>query len=127
MNTVPNITLNSSYSGISSSLPCLSFFNPGRPFGLAVFEDRLWISDQEQQQLRSVHKRTGKTLQLVRSNMVQPAAVVVVHPLAKPGTQERRSEVLQPENGFKISATDNLICCTSSDLGHTQEQTLAST
>ncbi|KAF3694159.1 Pro-epidermal growth factor [Channa argus] len=57
----------------------------GRPFDLAVFEDRLWISDQENQQLRSVHKRTGKPLQRIQGNMVQPASVVVVHPLAKPG------------------------------------------
>ncbi|XP_068596758.1 pro-epidermal growth factor [Brachionichthys hirsutus] len=57
----------------------------GRPFDLAVFEDRLWISDREFQQLRSVHKRTGKKLQRIRGNMVQPASLVVVHPLAKPG------------------------------------------
>ncbi|XP_036934162.1 pro-epidermal growth factor [Acanthopagrus latus] len=57
----------------------------GRPFDLAVFEDRLWISDQEHQQLRSVHKRTGKKLQRIHGNMVQPASIVVVHPLAKPG------------------------------------------
>ncbi|KAE8285591.1 Pro-epidermal growth factor [Larimichthys crocea] len=57
----------------------------GRPFDLAVFEDRLWISDQEHQQLRSVHKWTGKKLQRIHSNMVQPASIVVVHPLAKPG------------------------------------------
>lgn len=78
-----------------SSWPCFSSSNQGRPFGLAVFEDRLWISDQEQQQLRSVHKRTGKTLQLIRGNMVQPASIAVLHPLAKPGTCERwRGEVL---------------------------------
>ncbi|XP_032383448.1 pro-epidermal growth factor [Etheostoma spectabile] len=58
----------------------------GRPFDLAVFEDRLWISDQEHQQLRSVHKRTGRKLQIIHGNMVQPASIVVVHPLAKPGT-----------------------------------------
>ncbi|XP_034739439.1 pro-epidermal growth factor [Etheostoma cragini] len=57
----------------------------GRPFDLAVFEDRLWISDQEHQQLRSVHKRTGRKLQIIHGNMVQPASIVVVHPLAKPG------------------------------------------
>lgn len=65
----------------------LFLFNLGHPYSLAVFEDRLWISDQEQQHLRSVHKRTGKTLQLIRSNMAQPSSIVVVHPLAKPGTQ----------------------------------------
>ncbi|KAL6117260.1 egf [Pungitius sinensis] len=57
----------------------------GRPFDLAVFEDRLWISDREPNQLRSVHKRTGKKLQRIHGNMVQPASIVVVHPLAKPG------------------------------------------
>uniref|UniRef100_A0A667ZPV4 Epidermal growth factor n=1 Tax=Myripristis murdjan TaxID=586833 RepID=A0A667ZPV4_9TELE len=57
----------------------------GRPFDLAVFEDRLWISDWEHQHLKSVHKRTGKKLERIHGNMVQPASIVVVHPLAKPG------------------------------------------
>ncbi|KAM6923420.1 pro-epidermal growth factor [Xenentodon cancila] len=57
----------------------------GHPFDLAVFEDSLWISDWDNQQLRSVHKRTGKKLQRIHGNMVQPASIVVVHPLAKPG------------------------------------------
>ncbi|XP_040031124.2 pro-epidermal growth factor isoform X1 [Gasterosteus aculeatus] len=57
----------------------------GRPFDLAVFEDRLWITYQKPKQLRSVHKRTGRKLQRIHGNMVQPASVVVVHPLAKPG------------------------------------------
>lgn len=54
-------------------------------FGLAVFEDRLWISEQEHHTLRSFHKRTGRELQHLHSNMVQPAGLVVVHPVAKPG------------------------------------------
>ncbi|XP_029020457.1 pro-epidermal growth factor isoform X2 [Betta splendens] len=57
----------------------------GRPFDLAVFEDRLWISDQENQQLKSVDKRTGRTLQHIQDNIFLPASIVVVHPLAKPG------------------------------------------
>ncbi|XP_059202954.1 pro-epidermal growth factor [Centropristis striata] len=57
----------------------------GRPFGIAVFEDTLWISDREHQQLKSAHKRTGRKLQRIHGNMVQPASIVVVHPLAKPG------------------------------------------
>ncbi|KAM8848876.1 pro-epidermal growth factor isoform 1-T1 [Synchiropus picturatus] len=57
----------------------------GRPFDLAVFEDRLWISDKEHQQLRSYHKRSGKELQRIHGNLVQPSRVVVVQPLAKPG------------------------------------------
>ncbi|XP_014862048.1 PREDICTED: pro-epidermal growth factor isoform X1 [Poecilia mexicana] len=57
----------------------------GRPFDLVVFEDRLWISEWEHQQIRSVHKRTGQKLQRIHGSLVQPASVVVVHPLAKPG------------------------------------------
>lgn len=65
----------------------------GRPFDLAVFEDRLWISDQEHQQLRSVHKRTGKNLQNIHG-LVQPASIVVVHPLTRPGTMAHASKYL---------------------------------
>uniref|UniRef100_A0A8C5HL45 Epidermal growth factor n=1 Tax=Gouania willdenowi TaxID=441366 RepID=A0A8C5HL45_GOUWI len=57
----------------------------GRPFDLTVFEDSLWISDWERQQLRSVHKRTGRKLQVIHTAMVQPSSIVMVHPLTKPG------------------------------------------
>uniref|UniRef100_A0A674AKN5 Epidermal growth factor n=1 Tax=Salmo trutta TaxID=8032 RepID=A0A674AKN5_SALTR len=57
----------------------------GRPFDLVVFEDRLWITDREQQLLLSVDKRTGMNPERLHGNMVQPASIVVVHPLAKPG------------------------------------------
>ncbi|KAM9795146.1 LOW QUALITY PROTEIN: pro-epidermal growth factor [Neosynchiropus ocellatus] len=57
----------------------------GRPFDLAVFEDRLWVSDRERQQLKSYHKRSGKELQRIHGNLVQPTRIVVVQPLAKPG------------------------------------------
>uniref|UniRef100_A0A8C8JM64 EGF-like domain-containing protein n=1 Tax=Oncorhynchus tshawytscha TaxID=74940 RepID=A0A8C8JM64_ONCTS len=57
----------------------------GQPFDLAVFEDRLWITDREQQLLLSVDKWTGMDPERLHGNMVQPASIVVVHPLAKPG------------------------------------------
>ncbi|RVE67693.1 hypothetical protein OJAV_G00105640 [Oryzias javanicus] len=57
----------------------------GQPFSLAVFGDRLWVSDWEQQQIRTVHKRSGKTLQWSHSSFLLPASVVVLHDLAKPG------------------------------------------
>lgn len=62
----------------------------GQPFDLAVFEDRLWVSDWEQQLIRTVHKRTGKNLQWTHSSFLLPASVVVLHDLAKPGTAERQ-------------------------------------
>ncbi|XP_072291301.1 pro-epidermal growth factor [Eucyclogobius newberryi] len=57
----------------------------GRGFGLAVWEEQLWMSEQEHHQLRSFHKRTGKELQRLHSNMIQPANIMVLHPVAKPG------------------------------------------
>ncbi|KAK7922219.1 hypothetical protein WMY93_009121 [Mugilogobius chulae] len=57
----------------------------GRAFGVAVWEELLWVSEQEHHQLRSFHKRTGKELQRLHSNMVQPANIMVLHPVAKPG------------------------------------------
>nr|XP_057914097.1 pro-epidermal growth factor [Doryrhamphus excisus] len=68
----------------------------GRPFDLAVFEDRLWVLDRENQQLTSVHKRTGRKLQRLHGNLVQPASIVVVHPLAKP--EHAHEEPALPNN-----------------------------
>ncbi|KAM6953133.1 pro-epidermal growth factor [Aplochiton taeniatus] len=58
----------------------------GQPFDLAVFEDRLWVTDWEDRLLRSFDKRSGQHRKRIHGNMVQPASLVVVHPLAKPGT-----------------------------------------
>ncbi|XP_061690115.1 pro-epidermal growth factor [Syngnathoides biaculeatus] len=57
----------------------------GLPFDLAVFEDRLWLLDRKNRQLMSAHKRTGRELQRLLGDIVQPTSIVVVHPLAKPG------------------------------------------
>lgn len=58
---------------------------PGRPFDLAVFEDRVWVSDRERRSLGSFDKRSGEKLERIHVNVVQPASIVVVHPMAKSG------------------------------------------
>uniref|UniRef100_A0A8C7ZW23 Uncharacterized protein n=1 Tax=Oryzias sinensis TaxID=183150 RepID=A0A8C7ZW23_9TELE len=60
----------------------------GQPFNLAVFEDQLWVSDWERQQIRTVHKRNGKNLRWTHSSFLLPASVTVLHGLTKPGTAE---------------------------------------
>ncbi|XP_062332968.1 pro-epidermal growth factor isoform X1 [Osmerus eperlanus] len=57
----------------------------GRPFDLAVFEDRVWVSDRERRSLGSFDKRSGEKLERIHGNVVQPASIVVVHPMARPG------------------------------------------
>lgn len=45
----------------------------------------LWVSDQEDHLLNRLDIRTGQNLERLQVKSVQPAAVVVVHPLTKPG------------------------------------------
>lgn len=52
--------------------------------------------------LRSVHKQTGKTLLSIQGNMVQPASIVVVHPLAKPGTKTQQKLIKKNNLDIKV-------------------------
>uniref|UniRef100_A0A672NMH9 Pro-epidermal growth factor-like n=1 Tax=Sinocyclocheilus grahami TaxID=75366 RepID=A0A672NMH9_SINGR len=57
----------------------------GRPFDVAVFENVLWVSDWEGHLLYRIDMRTGRNPERLRDISIQPAALVVVHPLVKPG------------------------------------------
>ncbi|XP_058653064.1 pro-epidermal growth factor isoform X2 [Onychostoma macrolepis] len=66
----------------------------GRPFDVAVFENVLWASDWEGHMLYRLNMTTGRNPEHLRDVSIQPAALIVVHPLAKPG-----ANVCLDENG----------------------------
>ncbi|KAK3535375.1 hypothetical protein QTP70_011275 [Hemibagrus guttatus] len=58
----------------------------GRPFDVAVFEDTLWFSNWEDNHIYHLDKRTGSDVKRLSVDSVQPASLVIVHPLIKPGS-----------------------------------------
>ncbi|XP_073777403.1 pro-epidermal growth factor isoform X1 [Danio rerio] len=56
-----------------------------RPFDIAVFENVLWVSDLENHLIFRLDMRSGQNPERLLVDSIQPAALVVVHPLAKPG------------------------------------------
>ncbi|KAA0709466.1 Pro-epidermal growth factor [Triplophysa tibetana] len=60
----------------------------GHPFALAVFEDMLWVSDQEDHLLYRLDMRTGQSAERLQLKSIQPAALAIVHPLTKPESDD---------------------------------------
>ncbi|KAL7886291.1 hypothetical protein AOLI_G00065860 [Acnodon oligacanthus] len=58
----------------------------GRPFAVAVFEDTLWVSNWGDNRLYRLDKKTGHSPEPLNVESIQPAALVIIHPLSKPGS-----------------------------------------
>ncbi|KAI7801842.1 putative pro-epidermal growth factor, partial [Triplophysa rosa] len=60
----------------------------GHPFALAVFENMIWVSDQEDHLLYRLDMRTGQSAERLQVKSIRPAALAVVHPLTKPESRD---------------------------------------
>ncbi|XP_062888154.1 very low-density lipoprotein receptor-like [Mobula hypostoma] len=54
------------------------------PFGLAVFENRIYWSDEESRALYSAEKFTGANVTMLAQNLTQPRDLVIFHKLMQP-------------------------------------------
>ena len=63
--------------------------HPKHPFSLAVFEDRLYWSDWETQEIVSCNKFTGKEFRVeMKESGVRPMGLAIAHPLVQEATQQ---------------------------------------
>uniref|UniRef100_UPI00398E6337 very low-density lipoprotein receptor-like isoform X2 n=1 Tax=Pristiophorus japonicus TaxID=55135 RepID=UPI00398E6337 len=56
----------------------------GNPFGLAVFEDRAYWSDEERKAVYSANKFTGANVTVLAPNLTEPRGLVMFHKLTQP-------------------------------------------
>uniref|UniRef100_A0AAR2IW25 EGF-like domain-containing protein n=1 Tax=Pygocentrus nattereri TaxID=42514 RepID=A0AAR2IW25_PYGNA len=86
----------------------------GRPFAVAVFEDTLWVSNWGDNQLYRLNKKTGHSPEPLSVESVHPAAIVIIHPLNKPGVlKTARDSAVQTASGSSFhhlgASTENIL------------------
>uniref|UniRef100_S4RJE1 Uncharacterized protein n=1 Tax=Petromyzon marinus TaxID=7757 RepID=S4RJE1_PETMA len=96
------------------------------PFSIAVFEDKVYWTDGEEEAIFSMNKFTGSGRRVLAENLHSPQDIVVVHPLAQPSGSHTPHHSRHEGSGCeylclpapKVDAALPLFSCACADNSH---------
>ncbi|KAM8931003.1 low-density lipoprotein receptor-related protein 8 [Pelodytes ibericus] len=87
------------FNGFNRKLLIFSKNELSHPFGLAVFEDKVFWTDLENEAIFSANRLTGQEISILTDNLNNPHDIVVVHQLKQPKAVDTCSQGPLPNGG----------------------------
>ncbi|KAG8436882.1 hypothetical protein GDO86_007828 [Hymenochirus boettgeri] len=87
------------FNGFNRKLLISSEDSLSHPFGLAVFEDKIFWTDLENEAIFSANRLTGHDIAILADNLNNPHDIVIVHQLKQPKAVDSCSQGALPNGG----------------------------